>query len=108
MRKYKVFFNDEDALTVITALGVLKDRIGQKASWNQRKRLPTLRSRLADCIAIGDEAEADNLRKAITRVQKDIESRIGRGKKIAELRDALKQIAGVTDEHLRDFVLPKE
>lgn len=108
MRKYKVFFNDEDALTVITALGVLKDRIGQKASWNQRKRLPTLRSRLADCIAIGDEAEADNLRKAITRVQKDTESRIGRGKKIAELRDALKQIAGVTDEHLRDFVLPKE
>jgi hypothetical protein len=108
MRKYKVFFNDEDALTVITALGVLKDRIGQKASWNQRKRLPTLRSRLADCIAIGDEAEADNLRKAITRVQKDTESRIERGKKIAELRDALKQIAGVTDEHLRDFVLPKE
>ena len=108
MRKYKVFFNDEDALTVITALGVLKDRIGQKASWNQRKRLPTLRSRLTDCIAIGDETEADNLRKAITRVQKDTESRIGRGKKIAELRDALKQIAGVTDEHLRDFVLPKE
>jgi hypothetical protein len=108
MNEITITLSEEQVLTVITALGVLKDRIGQKASWNQRKRLPTLRSRLADCIAIGDEAEADNLRKAITRVQKDTESRIERGKKIAELRDALKQIAGVTNEHLRDFVLPKE
>lgn len=103
MRKYKVFFNDEDALTVITALGVLKDRIGQKASWNQRKRLPTLRSRLADCIAIGDEAETANLRKALTKTQRDIDSRIARGQKIAQLRDTIKQLSGVTDERLRDF-----
>jgi len=99
----EIKFSVEQVLTVITALGVLKDRIGQKASWNQRKRLPTLRSRLADCIAIGDDTEAGNLRKAIARTQKDIESRIARGKKIAGLRDALKHLSGATDERLRNF-----
>lgn len=108
MNEITITLPEEQVLTVITALGVLKDRIGQKASWNQHKRLPVLRSRLADCIAIGDEAETANLRKALAKTQRDIDSRIARGKKIAELRDALKQIAGVTDEHLRDFVLPKE
>ena len=103
MNKITITLPEEQVLTVITALGVLKDRIGQKASWNQRKRLPTLRSRLADCIAIGDETESANLRKAIARTQKDIESRIARGQKIAGLRDALKHISGVTDERLRDF-----
>jgi hypothetical protein len=49
MQGITITLTDEQVLTVVTALGVLKDRIGQKASWNQRKRMPTLRSRLADC-----------------------------------------------------------
>lgn len=32
-------FTDEQVLTIITALGVLKDRIGQKAGWQQRKQV---------------------------------------------------------------------
>ena len=96
-------FNDEQVLTIITALGVLKDRIGQKAGWQQRKRLPTLRGRLADCITIGDETEADGVRKALAKTQKDIDSRIKRGEKIADLMNDIKQQTGVTDERLRDF-----
>ena len=90
-------FNDEQVLTIITALGVLKDRIGQKAGWQQRKRLPTLRGRLADCITIGDETEADGVRKALAKTQKDIDSRIKRGEKIADL---------ITTGAALDFVIP--
>ena len=103
MNEITITLPEEQVLTVITALGVLKDRIGQKASWNQRKRLPTLRSRLADCIAIGDETESANLRKALAKTQRDIDSRIARAQKIAQLRDTIKQMSGATDERLRDF-----
>lgn len=96
-------FDEEQVLTIVTALGVLKDRIGQKAGWQQRKRLPTLRGRLADCITIGDETEADGVRKALAKAQKDIASRIARGEKIAELMNDIKRQTGVTDERLRDY-----
>ena len=96
-------FTDEEVLTIITALGVLKDRIGQKCRWLQRKRMATLRSRLADCITICDVTEADGVRKAMARTRSDIDSRIARGEKIADLMNAIKQQAGVTDERLRDF-----
>lgn len=96
-------FDEEQVLTIVTALGVLKDRIGQKAGWQQRKRLPTLRGRLADCITIGDETEADGVRKALAKTQKDIDSRIKRGEKIAELMNDIKRQAGVNTERLRDY-----
>ena len=96
-------FDEEQVLTIVTALGVLKDRIGQKGSWQQRKRMPTLRGRLADCITIGDETEADGVRKALAKTQKDIDSRIKRGEKIADLMNDIKRQTGVTDERLRDF-----
>lgn len=96
-------FDEEQVLTIVTALGVLKDRIGQKAGWQQRKRLPTLRGRLADCITIGDEQEADGVRKALAKTQKDIDSRIKRGEKIAELMNDIKRQAGVNTERLRDY-----
>ena len=76
MEEITITLKKEQAVTIITALGVMQNRIGQKASWQQRKRLPTLRSRLADCIAIGDETEATELRKALARVQKNIDKRI--------------------------------
>lgn len=96
-------FDEEQVLTIVTALGVLKDRIGQKAGWQQRKRLPTLRGRLADCITIGDETEADGVRKALAKTQKDHQSRITRGEKIAELMNDIKRQAGVNTERLRDY-----
>ena len=90
-------------LTIVTALGVLKNRIGQRGGWLQRKRMPTLRRLLADCITIGDEQEANGVRKAIARAQKDIASRIARGKKIAELMNDIKRQSGVTTEKLGDI-----
>lgn len=98
-------FDEEQVLTIVTALGVLKDRIGQKAGWQQRKRMPTLRGRLADCITIGDEQEADGVRKALAKAQKDIASRIARGEKIAELMNDIKRQSGVTTERLCDYCI---
>ena len=43
MNEITITLPEEQVLTVITALGVLKDRIGQKVSWNQRKRLRDFR-----------------------------------------------------------------
>ena len=96
-------FDEEQVLTIVTALGVLKDRIGQKGGWLQRKRMPILRGRLADCITIGDEQEANGVRKAMAKAQKDIASRITRGEKIAELMNDIKRQAGVASERLRDL-----
>ena len=96
-------FDEEQVLTIVTALGVLKDRIGQRGGWLQRKRMPTLRRLLADCITIGDEQEADGVRKAMARAQKDIANRIARGEKIAELMNDIKQQSGVTTEKLGDI-----
>lgn len=96
-------FDEEQVLTIVTALGVLKDRIGQKGSWLQRKRMPTLRGRLADCITIGDEQETDCVRKAIAKTQKNIASRIARGEKIAQLMNDIKRQSGVTTERLSDI-----
>lgn len=103
MQGITITLTDEQVLTIVTALGVLKDRIGQKASWNQRKRMPTLRSRLADCITIGDEFEANEVRKALSKTYKDTTSRIVRGAKIAELMNEIKEQAGVTGERLRNY-----
>ena len=96
-------FDEEQVLTIVTALGVLKNRIGQRGGWLQRKRMPTLRRLLADCITIGDEQEANGVRKAIARAQKDIASRIARGEKIAELMNDIKRQSGVTTEKLGDI-----
>ena len=96
-------FTDEQMLTIVTALGTLKDRIGQKAGWLQRKRLPTLRGRLADCITIGDDTEAEAVRKALNKTSGNISRRIERGEKIADLMNDIKEQTGITTERLRDF-----
>ena len=94
-------FTQDEVLMIVTALGTLKDRIGQKGRWFQRKRLPTLRSRLADCITIGDEAEIEGVRKAMKRTTANIESRIKSGEQIGEMMRRLKEQAGITDERWR-------
>ena len=96
-------FTDEEVLTIVMALGVLKSRIGQRERWLQRKRMVTLRGRLADCITIGDETEADGVRKAMAITQKNIENRAVGSKKVADLMNAIKQQTGITDERLCNF-----
>ena len=55
--------NERESLLIITALGVYQNRTGQKARWSEKKRMITLRSRLADCITIGDDTTEADLRK---------------------------------------------
>jgi len=90
-----------DALMLVTALGVLKDRVGQKARWFQRKRLPRLRQQLADCVIIGDENMGGVIRKNLEGVQREVDRRIAFGEEIATKMNELKALAGITDEHIR-------
>ena len=90
--------NEREALLIVTALGVYQNRVGQHASWGQRKRLPTLRARLADCVTIGDDEEAKAVRKELTKAQRYIERRIALGEEVSWLRERLKADAGIMGE----------
>ncbi len=95
--------NERQALMLVTALGVLKDRVGQKGKWLTRKRMPTLRHRLADCITIADTDEQEGVRKAMRKTQDEIDRRIRFGEEVADFMNAIKQQAGITDERFKDF-----
>ena len=90
--------NEREALLIVTALGVWQNRVGQHTSWDERKRLPTLRARFADCVTIGDDEEAKAVRRAITKTKRRIERGINLGLEISALRERLKADTGITDE----------
>ena len=90
--------NEREALLIVTALGVYQNRVGQHTSWKQRKRMPTLRARLADCVTVGDDDEAKVVRKEMEYTKKSIETRTNLGKEISTLRERLKADTGVTFE----------
>lgn len=90
--------NEREALLIVAALGVYQNRVGQKASWKKRKRMNTLRSRLADAITICDEEEVKELRKALQKTQRSIERRTELGIEISTLRERVKAESGITDE----------
>ena len=94
--------NEREALLLISALGTFQNRVGQKAKWCERKRMTTLRSRLADCITIGDDTEAAGIRKAMNNVCREAERRIALGLEISQLRERIKEKSGITDEKLGD------
>lgn len=90
--------NEREALLIVTALGMCQNRVGQHTSWDQRKRMATLRGRLADCVTIGDDEESKAVRKALANTKRRIERGIALGKEISALRERLKAETGITDE----------
>ena len=90
--------NEREVLLIVTALGTYQNRVGQHASWNQCKRLRTLKGRLADCVIIGDEEEANGINKALVKTHRRIERGIALGKDISALRERVKAETGITDE----------
>jgi len=90
--------NEREALLIVTALGTYQNRVGQHTSWDQRKRLTTLRGRLADCVIIGDEDEAKGIHKALAKTHRRIERGINLGLEISALRERVKAETGITDE----------
>lgn len=96
-----ITLNEREALLIVSALGVFQNRAGQRASWVQRKRMRTLRSRLADAITIGDDAETAALRKAIKKTESNAEKRTALGKEVSALRERIKAEAGITDARIR-------
>lgn len=83
--------NYKEAAMLTAALGVFKNRIGQRASWYQRKRLPVLRQNLATAIIIGEETETQLLKKVINNLQTDINNRIEIGNNAGVLMRRIKQ-----------------
>jgi hypothetical protein len=90
--------NEREALLIVTALGTYQNRVGQHTSWDQRKRQPTLRARLADCVTIGDDEEAKAVRKALAKTKRRIERGMNLGLEISALRERVKAETGITDE----------
>lgn len=72
--------------------------MGQHTSWDQRKRQPTLRARLADCVTIGDDEEAKAVRKALAKTKRRIGRGINLGVEISTLRERVKEETGITDQ----------
>ena len=93
--------NEREALLIVTALGVYQNRVGQHTSWDQRKRQPTLRARLSDCVTISDDEEAKEVRKALTKTKRRIERGINLGLEISALRERVKAETGITDQEVR-------
>jgi hypothetical protein len=90
--------NEREAMLIVTALGTYQNRVGQHTSWDQRKRQPTLRARLADCVTIVDDEEAKAVRKALAKTKRRIERGINLGLEISALRERVKAETGITDE----------
>jgi hypothetical protein len=90
--------NEREALLIVTALGTYQNRVGQHTSWDQRKRQPTLRARLADCVTIGDDEEAKAVRKALAKTKRRIERGMNLGLEISALRERVKAETGINDE----------
>ena len=90
--------NEREALLIVAALGTYQNRVGQHTSWYQRKRLVTLRGRLADCMIIGDDGEANGIRNSLDKTHRRIDQGIALGKEISALRERLKADTGITDE----------
>ena len=90
--------NEREALLIVAALGTYLNRVGQHTSWYQRKRLVTLRGRLADCMIIGDDGETKAVRNSLDKTHRRIDQGIALGKEISALRERLKADAGITDE----------
>ena len=90
--------NERKELLIVTALGTYQNRVGKRTSWYQRKRQPTLRARLADCVTIGDDEEAKTVRKALAKTQRRIERGINLGFEISALRERVKEETGITDQ----------
>lgn len=90
--------NEREALLIVKALGTYQNRVGQYARWNERKRQRTLRERLAICVIIGDEEEAEGVRNAMANTNRRIEHGINLRLEISTLRERLKADANITDE----------
>ena len=97
-----IYVTEREALLLVSALGVFQNRIGQNCSWMKRRRMETLRHRLADCIIIDDCLEAEALMESMNKCQREQERFITIGQEANTLRKRIKQLAGITDVRLRD------
>lgn len=90
--------NEREALLIVTALGMCQNRLGQHASWDERKRMRTLRTRQADAVTISDVEEQNALLHAMSNCKRRIQNTKERVLEVSALRERIKQAAGITDE----------
>ena len=98
----KIEVNEREALLIVTALGTYQNRIGQHTSWNERKRMRTIRARLADAVTIDDKEEISALRHAMSNTRRRIGRGIALGLEVSTLRERIKTDTGITDKRVKD------
>ena len=98
--------SQNEALMIITALGTYQNRVGQHARWAERKRIPTLNRMATEAAGTGG---VEIIYKKKEWTQRYIETAIADGHKCNELKERIKQAAGITDaekqEKVRDDML---
>lgn len=97
MKQIRISFTAEEALMVVTALGTYQNRIGQHSSWSERKRIPTLRRLASEAES---ETELNSIHAKMEKEQGYISRCIAQGKECNELKERVKQLAGITDERM--------
>ena len=95
MNETNIHLTADEALMVVTALGTYQNRIGQHASWSQRKRMPHLQ-RLAE--EAETETELNDIHSKMEREQRYFDRCVQDGKECNALKERIKQMAGITDE----------
>lgn len=98
----KIEVSEREALLIVTALGTYQNRIGQHTSWDERKRMRTIRARLAAAVTIGDTEETKALRHAMSNTRRRIERGIALGLEVSTLRERIKTDTGITDKRVKD------
>ena len=93
MEQTRIMLQPDEALMIVTALGTLQNRLGQHASWTERKRLPQLERQMADC---SNEEETATLRRKYEWAQRHLNKSVADGKR----KERIKQTVGITDERM--------
>lgn len=89
----------DEALKIVTALGTYQNRIGQHASWAGRKRIPTLDQQAKETT---DAEELKIIADKRAWTERYIATSIADGVKCNELKERIKQAAGISDDEKQE------
>jgi len=95
MKQVTLTLTAKEALMVVTALGTYQNRIGQRSSWSERKRIPTLQQQAQE-----EEGKTDinDIQAKIEKERRYIARCIADGQECNRLKERIKQEAEITDE----------
>lgn len=84
----------QEALKIVTAIGTHQNRVGQKARWAERKRIPSLDQEAKETT---DEGGLQIIANKKAWTLRYIETAYAEVEKCNELRERIKQAVGIAD-----------